>query len=245
MSENMEIIEKQVIKKVKDDENNQDKKTDNPEGNEEKEEKQEKKELEQNKKEVPFINIRKISTLSDSVINYFVISISLFMYSAYNLGWFDLQKSDKFVIGYYIFAGIALYIIGVLNWYEGKELLFLFDFIFSFYFIILFFKKQITVTEVENLKLEGLFYILFFAFILIIGISSKEKGIIFTINYGVVFFGFVFLFADKFFNNNKVIKYIHCYAFIVSAGLLWAIGVLKLINNGLLNKSIIILDPSD
>jgi len=235
----MEIKEKQKIKIVKEDENNQDKKTDTPEDN------QEKKDLEYNKQELPFINVRKISTLSDSVINYFVISISLFMYSAYNLEWFDLNKSDKFVIGYYIFAGITLYIIGILNWYEGKELLFLFDFIFSFYFIILFFKKQITIAEVENLKLEGLFYILFFAFILIIGISSKEKGIIFTINYGVVFFGYVFLFADKFFNNNKIIKYIHCYAFIVSAGLLWAIGVLKLINNGLLNKSIIILDPSD
>ena len=235
----MEIKEKQKIKIVKEDENNQDKKTDTPEDN------QEKKDLEYNKQELPFINVRKIPTLSDSVINYFVISISLFMYSAYNLEWFDLNKSDKFVIGYYIFAGITLYIIGILNWYEGKELLFLFDFIFSFYFIILFFKKQITIAEVENLKLEGLFYILFFAFILIIGISSKEKGIIFTINYGVVFFGYVFLFADKFFNNNKIIKYIHCYAFIVSAGLLWAIGVLKLINNGLLNKSIIILDPSD
>jgi len=235
----MEIKEKQRIKIVKEDENNQDKKTDSPDGN------TERKDLEYIKKELPFINIRKISTLSDSIINYFVISISLFMYSAYNLGWFDLKNSDKFVIGYYIFAGITLYIIGVLNWYEGKELLFLFDFIFSFYFIILFLKKQITITEVENLKLEGLFYILFFAFILIIGISSKEKGIIFTINYGIVFFGFVFLFADKFFNNNSTIKYIHCYAFIVSAVLLWAIGVLKLINNGLLNKSIIILDPSD
>ena len=48
----------------------------------------------------------------------------------------------------------------------------------------------------ENLKLEGLFYILFFTFILIIGISAKEKGIIFIINYGVLFFGFVFLFSD-------------------------------------------------
>ena len=149
------------------------------------------------------------------------------------------------LVCHYIFAGISLYIIGVLNWYEGKELLFLFDFLFSFYFIILFLKKKITIEEVENLKLEGLFYILFFAFILIIGISAKDKGIIFIINYGVLFFGFVFLFADKFFNNNKVVKYIYCYSFIVSAGLLWIIGVLKLINNGLVNKSIKILDPSD
>ena len=220
MSENMEIKEKKGIKVKNEDENNQDKKTDTPDSN------QENKELVHNRNQLPFLNIRKISTLSDSVINYFVISISLFIYSAYNFGWFDLKNSDKFVIGYYIFYGISLYIIGVLNWYEGKELLFIFDFIFSFYFIILFLKKKINIEEVENLKLEGLFYILFFAFILIIGISAKDKGIIFIINYGVLFFGFVFLFADKFFNNNKVVKYIYCYSFIVSAGLLWIIGVL-------------------
>ena len=238
MSENKDLKEKNGIKGEKEDENNQDKKTDTPHSN------RENKELEHNKKELPFINIRKISTLSDSVMNYFAISISLFIYSAYNLGWFDLKNSDKFVIGYYIFAGLSLYIIGILNWYEGKELLFLFDFIFAFYFIILYLKKKLAIVEEENLKLEGLFYILFFAFLLIIGISSKEKGIIFTINYGVLFFGFVFLFADKFFDNN-IVRYIYCYSFIVSAGLLWAIGVLKLINNGLFNKSIIILDPSD
>ena len=54
----MEIKEKQT-KIVKEDENNQDKKTDTPDSNEDK------KELEHNKKEFPFINIRKISTLSD------------------------------------------------------------------------------------------------------------------------------------------------------------------------------------
>ena len=239
MSENKDLKEEKNTNIIREDINNQDKNTETPDDN------HENTELKHNLKELPMINIRKLSTLSDSVINYFVISISLFIYSAYNLGWFDLKSSDKFVIGYYIFAGISLYIIGILNWYEGKELLFLFDFIFSFYFIILFFKKKITIDEVENLKLEGLFYILFFTFILIIGISAKEKGIIFIINYGVLFFGFVFLFADKFFNNNKGVKFVYCYSFIVSAGLLWAIGVLKLINNGLVNKSIKILDPSD
>jgi hypothetical protein len=201
--------------------------------------------------EYPYINIRKVSNLSDSVINYFAISISLFLYASYNLEWFHLHDEDNqgqfFVNAYFIFAGTSLYVIGILNWYEGKELLFLFDFIFSFLFIALFLKGQnlgdISSRETND-KLEGLFYILFFAFILIIGISSKGKGIIFSVNYAILFLAFVFLFSDKFF-GNKWVKYIHSYAFIVAAGFLWVTGILKLINNGLVNKSIKILDPTD
>jgi len=96
----------------------------------------------------------------------------------------------------------------------------------------------------NNDKLKGLFYIIFFCFILIIGISSKEKGIIFSINYAVLFVGFVFLFAGKFFGNDWI-RYAYSYAFIVSAALLWVTGILKLINNGLVNKSIKILEPTD
>ena len=207
----------------------------------------------QNKINVPLINIRKVSNLSDSIINYFVIAISLFLYSSYNLGWFNLADEEgvgkKFIMGYFIISGISLYVIGILNWYEGKELLLLFDFMFSFLFIALFLSEKnlgeisSEFTETNN-KLKGLFYIIFFSFILIIGISSKEKGIIFIINYAVLFVGFVFLFAGKFFGNDWA-KYVYSYTFIVSAALLWVIGILKLINNGLVNKSITILEPTD
>lgn len=199
------------------------------------------------KETLPLINIRKISNLSDSIINYFIISISLFIYSSYNLDWFELKNSEKFVITYYLFAGITLYIIGVLNWYEGKELLFLFNFVFAFFFMILYLRDDnfIKIQRIDNNKLEGLFYIIFFTFILIIGISAKEKGIVFVINYMVLFIGFVFLFVDTYFKRKKWIKYVYCYSFIVSAAFLWITGILKLINNSLINKSIQIVEPSD
>ena len=104
--------------------------------------------------------------------------------------WFNLVNEEgvgkKFIMGYFIIAGISLYVIGILNWYEGKELLLLFDFMFSFLFIALFLSEKNLgdisshFTESNN-KLKGLFYIIFFSFILIIGISSKEKGIIFSL----------------------------------------------------------------
>ncbi len=208
---------------------------------------------EQNKINLPLINIRKVSNLSDSIINYFVIAITLFLYASYNLKWFNLADEDgvgkKLIMGYFLISGISLYVIGILNWYEGKELLLLFDFMFSFLFIALFLSEKnlgdiSSYFPESNNKLKGLFYIIFFCFILIIGISSKEKGIIFSINYAVLFIGFVFLFAGKFFGND-LMRYIYSYAFIVSAALLWGTGILKLINNGLDNKSIKILEPTD
>ena len=92
--------------------------------------------------------------------------------------------------------------------------------------------------------MSGLFYIIMFCLFLIIGISSKEKGIMFIINYFVLFIGFTFLFADKFFGNSWL-KYVHSYTFIVSSALLWITGILKIINNGMVNKSIKIMEPSD
>ena len=42
----------------------------------------------------PFLSIRKVSNLSDSIINYLVIAISLFIYASYNLEWFHLQDEE-------------------------------------------------------------------------------------------------------------------------------------------------------
>ena len=82
------------------------------------------------KEQIPKMNIKKLSNLSDSIINYFVISICLILHSAFNLNWFNLKENSKFCFTYFIFAAVILYIIGIINWYEGKEL---------FFYLILFF----------------------------------------------------------------------------------------------------------
>mgnify|MGYP006873081450 FL=1 len=198
---------------------------------------------------MPLINYRKISNLSDSTINYFVISITLFINSATELDWFKLKENVNFSLSYFLIAGVSLYIVGILNWYEGKELLFLFDFIFSFYFLSYFFSNNLYMINIpeksmnDNDKLQGIFYILFFALLLIIGLSAKTKGIVYIIDYAILFLGLVFLFAYKYF-GNKWIRYVYSYIFIVAAALLWITGILKLINNGM-DKNIALLDPTD
>ena len=199
----------------------------------------------------PFIQIRQISFLSESIINYFVIGICFFIYGCYGLEWLNIheEENESFYIGYFLVCGIIIYIIGLFNWYEGKELIFLIDFIFSFLFISLYLKNRNlgNITDYlgknDNDKLQSIFYILLFCFIFIIGISSKEKGIIYIISNAVIFIIYVFLFAYKFFKND-IIKKIDSYMFIVSGALFWIIGIFKFINS-LMNNSIIILVPSD
>ena len=154
-----------------------------------------------------------------------------------------------------------------MNWYEGKELLFLFDFIFSFYFLTLYFNENsdfnntdnntyininimntVNNTDIlynaipDNNKLRAIFYIFIFCFFLVLLISSYRKGKIFMVNYFILFVGFVFLFLDNFFEDKyDCIKKTHYYIFIISGGLMWIIGIFKLINNGFLSKEETIL----
>ena len=166
------------------------------------------------KKTSPLINIRQLSSLSESVVNYFAIGICLFIYGCHGLEWFNIdeEKNKQFYLGYFVISGVILYIIGVINWYEGKELIFLLDFILSFLFIAIFLKNQshfyddITNISTGDDKLEGIFYILLFSFLLIIGVSSKDKGIAFIIDYAALFVTYIFLFAYKFFRNDIIGK---------------------------------------
>jgi len=196
----------------------------------------------------PLVHIRQIPSLSESVINYFAIGICFFIYGCHELEWFKIndETNQNFYLGYFLVSGIILYIIGIFNWYEGKELIYLINFCLSFLFIALFFKNQ----KIENFaelphndKLEGIFYILLFSFIFIIGISSKDKGYIFIFDYAVLFATYVFLFAYKFY-KNEIIKKIDMYLFIISGALYWITGLFKLFNS-LMNRSIIIFEPSD
>ena len=209
------------------------------------------------KNEIPKMNIRKISTLSDSIINYFSIGICLFLNSAYNLTWFKLRENEKFSFAFFIFAAGVLYVIGIFNWYEGKEILFLFDFILSFYFLTIYFKEENyfkilekfnddIIDNVDNYKLQGIFYILIFCLFFIIGFSAFKKGIIYIVNYFILFVGFVFLFIDFYWEKkDSWIDDVHSYIFLVSGALMWIIGILKIVNQGFLSKDTVILGQTD
>ena len=204
------------------------------------------------------MNVRKILTLSDSIINYFSIGVCFFLNSAYNLGWFKLKDNTDFLFTYFLFAALVLYIIGIMNWYEGKEILFLLDFILCFYFLTLYFKEghyndilddmsnNIIDKYNNNFEIQEVFYILIFCLFFVMGFSAFRKGLIYIINYFILFIGFLFLFIHCYFDQEKDwINKVYSYLFIVSGALMWIIGILKIINQGFLTKDNFLLGQTD
>jgi hypothetical protein len=199
----------------------------------------------------PLVNMRRITIVSESIINYFSIGVCFVIYGLYGLEWLKVSEEENrsFYLGYFLVSGIILYVIGIFDWYEGKELIFLIDFIMSFLFLTLFFKYQElgfitdTLGFYDNDKLQSIFYILFFCFIFVIGISSKDKGLIYIINYASLFVTYAFLFVYKYFKND-IIKIISCYIFIVVGAFFWITGILKLMNN-MLSSTLRFMEPSD
>lgn len=196
---------------------------------------------------IPFINYRKVNIFATSIINYFFIGICLFVFGCENLKFFKLDEYYEFCNGYYLISGIVLYFIGIFDWYVGKDLVFLIDFIYSFYFVSLYLIKiklgEIPVKHSDD-KLFGSFYAIFFCFIIVIAASYKNKGKIYMIDYTVLFCGYLFLFIYKY-SDVDWIKNTFSYIFIVSGGFFWITGILKLIDNFLNEQSIQVLNPNE
>ena len=195
---------------------------------------------------IPLIYTRNISLSTVSILNYFAIGISLVVYAFIHLEWLKFNYFTKLYIRYYLISGIILYFIGIFDWYEGKELIFLIDFVFSFHFISLYLREQKLgdiIIESENPKLHGTFYIIIFILILFVAISSKDKGKIYIADYGALFLGHFFLCIYKY-SDAKWIKILFSIIFIITGILFWATGFLRLMDSGM-DIPIKFLDPTD
>ena len=197
---------------------------------------------------IPLIYTHNISISTVSILNYFAIGISLAVYAFIHLEWLKFNYFTKLYIRYYLVSGLVLYFIGIFDWYEGKELICLIDFVFSFHFISLFLREQklgdiISIDKSENPKLQGTFYIIIFILILVVAISSKDKGKIYIADYSALFLGHFFLCIYKY-SEAKWIKILFSIIFIITGILFWATGFLRLMDSGM-DMPIILLDPTD
>ena len=200
---------------------------------------------------IPLINYKLNPILSSSILNYIFIGISFSILGCINLEFFKLNTSLKFCSKYYLITGIVLYITGIFDWYDGKDILYLVDFILSFYFISLniiedneYFKISKDVNT-ENEKLRGTFYLTLFLLFLCIAIAYKNKGKYYLVVQSALTIGFIFLFLYKYFGEPNWIEKVYSYAFIVIGCLFWLTGLFKMIDNLMSSKTLIFLYPTD
>ena len=203
------------------------------------------------KRVIPLIHYKLNPILSTSILNYLSIGISLAIFGCDKKNFFKLQGHRPLRINYYFVSAIILYISGIFDWIDGKELLFLVDFILSFYFFSLYFReeteKKLALTiaiESKNDELQGTFYVTLFLFFLCIAVSYKNKGKLYIIDYSVLVLGFIFLFLHRYFNAGWM-EDAYSYIFIADGILFWISGLLKMIDNVMNNHSIILISPTD
>ena len=200
-----------------------------------------------NNKIIPLINYKLHPILASSILNYLAIGISSAIYGCVRLDYFKLQAHPLFYTKYYFISGIVLYISGILDWYDGKDLLYLIDFIFSFFFLSEYlidndyFK---VIDSAENEQLRGTFFVAMFLLFLCIAVSYINKGKFYIVDQAVIVIGFIFLFLYKYFEKEWIEK-VYSYIFIVIGALFWVTALLKMIDNLKGDDSLPFLNPSD
>ena len=189
-------------------------------------------------------NIRLTNQLSDSILNYFSMSVGLFFYGFLYAKIISEKKNlDSLFYEILLISGIIQIFLGIYDWYKGKTLTLLTNFLFGILFISWYFKYYEILKKDKDYtdkKYEGVFYILFVVISLTLIIAAKNKGTMYSINYLILTISFAFVVVDKYVNKDWS-KRTFGYAFIVTGVLFWITGFLRILNNQFLNKTLFLV----
>ena len=188
----------------------------------------------------PMVNIRRTSNLAVAPINTFSLAIMLFMFAAPLMHWCKL-KSPTFGVSLAC-GGVCLYIMGIYNWYQNKNILCFIDFMFSFLNLLICYFVR-TVEDKSDEKLVAIFenYMIatFFVLILValaaLAVASKKKGLIHLVYLGLLILSDVFIIVwiyrfEKGDKHLKRLRKVAGYFMFVASLALWYTGVGRFIN---------------
>ena len=186
------------------------------------------------------INIRRTSNLAVAPINTFSLEIMLFIFATPLMHWCSL-KSPTFGVSLAC-GGVCLYIMGIYNWYQNKNILCFIDFMFSFLNLLICYFVR-TVEDKSDEKLVAIFenYMIatFFVLILValaaLAVASKKKGLIHLVYLGLLILSDVFIIVwiyrfEKGDKHLKRLRKVAGYFMFVASLALWYTGVGRFIN---------------
>jgi len=180
----------------------------------------------------PTINYRQKLNLGLSTVNFFALAMGLYMLTAPMMGWIDYESPTLGTA--YMFGGFCQYLIGFYDWYQGRTMLSFVDFIFgllhlTYYYTADLGKYSIWVPNEYHTYMQGVFYCLWFAMLLVLVISLKDKGCIYTIYVFLLALGTVFLIIWEFSKRTWARKAAGYIIFIASI-FIWYAGLARLMN---------------
>ena len=188
-------------------------------------------------------NIRLKNNLSDSILNYFTMSIGLFFYGCIYAKIIVKDNTKSFYYELIMLSGIMQIILGIFDWYKKKTKTLLTNTLFGFLFISWNLKYQYILSgnpDYKDKKYEGIFYISFIVLSALLIIASKNKGPMYSINFLALVVAFVFEVVDKYANKSWA-KKTYGYAFIVSGGLFCITVIMRILNNQFLNRTLVLV----
>ena len=214
--------------------------------------KEEKNELYQKEKKekndlikLPIINIKKSSFFPTASYFYLFISIGLFILGCQNTGW--CEYGSTFINSAFLFIGICHYILGLYDWYQGYNLLYMQNIIFGIWYMSFFFNNF----EINGIKkpkhifsyFQGIIDLIMLFFVSTIVLLVKGKGIAYTIDYFLLFFCFTFLAMSGYSSDYPIVIKIGGYIYFTSFVLFWLTGISLIINDVFNNKIISFVEP--
>jgi succinate-acetate transporter protein len=180
----------------------------------------------------PTINYRQKLNLGLSTVNFFALAMGLYMLSAPMMGWIDYESPTLGTA--YMFGGFCQYLIGFYDWYQGRTMLSFVDFIFgllhlTYYYTADLGKYSIWVPNEYHTYMQGVFYCLWFAMLLVLLISLKDRGCIYMIYVFLLALGCIFLIIWEFSKRTWARKAAGYIIFIASI-FIWYAGLARLMN---------------
>ena len=168
-----------------------------------------------------------------STVNFFGLAMGLFMMAAPMMGWIDYESPSLSTA--YFWGGICEYLIGFYDWYQGRTMLSFIDFIYGILHLVYFFtadlgKYSIWVPTQYYTYMQGVFYCLWFAILLFVLLSLRDRGCIYMIYVFLLALAAIFLIIWEFAQSTWPRK-VAGYILFIASILIWYAGVGRLMAN--------------
>ena len=189
--------------------------------------------LELDKMVLPTVHYHQNVNFGLSTANFFGLAMGLFMMAAPMMGWIDYESPSLSTA--YFWGGICEYLVGFYDWYQGRTMLSFIDFIYGILHLVYFFtadlgKYSIWVPNEYHTYMQGVFYCLWFAILLFVLLSLRDRGSIYKIYIFLLALAAVFLIIWEFSKRTWPRKAAGYIIFIASI-FIWYTGVGRLMAN--------------
>ena len=179
----------------------------------------------------PTINYRRTAFFGLSVVDFWAAAYSLFMMAAPMMGWIHYETPS--LASAFWFGGLCEYIHGFYNWYQGRTILSLINWLYGLLHWVFFYtaelgKYQIYVPPEYHTYMQGTFYIFWLIIMLVLLIALKDRGLIYMWNFFLLVLALIFIIVWEFSKRSWARK-VAGYLIFIACIFIWLTGLGRLI----------------